>query len=413
MLRYYRSRSLRPRAIRQRYEKKLRALVRHCYDHVPLYRSRFEASGVHPWHIRTIDDLEKIPLLDKGDVRHAPIEYVTADNVDLTRCWVFKTSGTSGIPLTTYWIMTAKVEGSYIRHYVHQIQCGDRIRTRRVSIASHTPSLPTFLQRFGVFPTREISPFENVRRQLEEIQMFHPNTLLSSPSCTLHLAKELNDLPLKGIDVSLIFTGGEFLNTFTRRYVEDAFNADVFDSYGATEVGGIATECREHRFHVEHHSALVEITQDGKAVSPGEEGEITVTNLLNEAQPFLRYNLEDLGRLVEEDCPCGNHAPILEITRGRKSDVVHRPDGSSLSANEVTMFLTYVEGIKQFQVVQETTDSLTVRFVRGRRFTPGLIDEIKRIFLQRLGEAMEVRVEDVNRIPREKSGKFAIFKTFC
>ncbi|GAH17287.1 unnamed protein product, partial [marine sediment metagenome] len=79
--------------------------------------------------------------------------------------------------------------------------------------------------------------------------------------------------------------------------------------------GGIFAECVQHHGH--HTNAelnVVEIIRDRKVVALGEAGEVTVTNLENHAMPFIRYNLEDIGVLLEDDCSCGNCAPLMKLT---------------------------------------------------------------------------------------------------
>ena len=70
-----------------------------------------------------------------------------------------------------------------------------------------------------------------------------------------------------------------------------------------------------------------------------------------------------------------------------------------------------MQDIKQYQVIQETTDRLTVKLVKGCGFKDTMIAEIKQTFNKRLGNDIGINVSVVDYIPREKSGKFKSFKS--
>jgi phenylacetate-CoA ligase len=237
--------------------------------------------------------------------------------------------------------------------------------------------------------------------------------MLGTPSCILQLAKEVraHRQPVNGLHLSTIFTGGELLDTPTRSYMKATFNAKVYDSYGAAEIGTIGHECPNEQLHVDTHSTFLEITNDGNPVAPGEVGEITVTNLYNYAQPAIRYNLKDIGHLITDPCPCGKHSPVLEITHGRKMEVIQRLNMNPIPVNEVCAPLTFLDGIRQFQILQETIDTITVKIVPGPSFTDAGYNETRRLVQQCIGDTMTLNLVIVDSIPREQSGKLHRFKT--
>ena len=167
--------------------------------------------------------------------------------------------------------------------------------TNRQAMIAVDWGLTNPLSKIGIFKTKLISPYEEPIKQIEEIQKFGPKTIGAFPSCVRVLAKEILERGLQGIKIPRIFTAGEILDEDTRELVGKAFDAEIFDGYGAIEVSGISLECVRHNgCHVMSDSVLVEVIRDGEIVSAGEEGEITVTNLIKHAMPMLRYNLEDL-----------------------------------------------------------------------------------------------------------------------
>jgi phenylacetate-CoA ligase len=235
--------------------------------------------------------------------------------------------------------------------------------------------------------------------------------MITMPSCVVDLCKEINEKNIDGINLRLVFTGGELLDEYARNIMRETLGAELFDGYGTNEVGRISSECVEQiGYHVSSDSIILEITKDGEIMSPGEEGEITITNLDNLAMPFIRYNLEDFGILMDDECSCGCYFPLMKITRGRKSNVIQLPDGRAISAIRVYFDLILIEGIRKFQVVQEKIDQIIVKIVKDNRFTDETYEKIKEIFKQRL-DNIEIDVSIVDSIPRDKSGKLQPFIT--
>ena len=187
------------------------------------------------------------------------------------------------------------------------------------------------------------------------------------------------------------------------------FGAETYDHYGCNEAGDISYECsRREGYHVCSDLIIVEVTKNGEKLPPGEKGEITITNLCNYVGPIIRYNLEDIGVLVDEKCGCGRSFELMRITEGRKGDTVKLRDGRYFSAIELTEALLPVSGIKQFQIVQKEEDDYLVKIVRGMGFTSETVEKIRGLLRDKLGP-VKITVEILNEIPKEKSGKVKSF----
>ena len=387
---------------------RLRAIVKHSYNNVPYYHALFKKAKLRPDDVKTIKDLTKLPIIKKKDLRDVPLTERVAVNTDINKCWIKRTSGTTGTPLIIYREKKEKLI-SYLQQYRWQMECGDKITNRQVLIGADW-GLRNPLSPLGIFKTKDISPFKEPKKQIEEIQEFGPKTAIAFPSCVRVLAQEILEEGFHGLKIPLILTGAEMLDKNTRELVGRAFEAEVFESYGTTEVGRISTECVKHNgCHILSDLVLVEVIQDGEIVPTGEEGEIIVTNLYKYAMPFLRYNLEDLGMLMEEDCSCDNPYPLMRITGGRKKDFIQLPNGSIISATPVYTSLNFIQGLRQFQVIQDKPDRFTVKIVKDSQFTKATCARVKQVLKERVGN-VELDVVIVDNIPREKSGKFKPFK---
>lgn len=404
VLRNYR---LHPSEIKRTQEKKLRKIVKHSYDNVWYYHFLFKKAHIFPEDIKTTDDLQKIPISEKNDIKRLPLEKTTATNFNLNDCWVWPTSGTSGTPTTVYWEKKAKLM-QYIENYFLQMNCGNKITYRQVVLGADWIPI-TLIQKLGIFKTKDISPTDKLENQIRQIQEFDPQVITAYPSCVRIVAKEIADRDLHNIRIPLVFTGGESFDSCTRELIESTLGSEVFDAYGANEVGGVSMECIRHSgYHIWGDSVIVEILRDGEKASIAEEGEITVTNLTNYSMPFIRYNLHDMGKLLGDKCSCGNPFPLMAISDGRESEIIHLCNGRSVSALAACGFLTWLRGIKQFQVTQERYDKFTVRIMKENGFSDRTIEEVKQALRSRLGE-VEIDAVVVDDIPRERTGKLQAF----
>ncbi|UCE29214.1 MAG: phenylacetate--CoA ligase family protein [Candidatus Bathyarchaeota archaeon] len=406
---------LKPIELRELQNKKLSAIIKHSYDHVPYYHSLFKRAKIRPDDIRTIEDLNKIPTTEKNDLRHLPLEKVVAGNIDVTRCYRHTTSGTTGIPLFIYWTVDAKLVCD-LQHLRWKSECGVRPVDREVSIGVDYLLDP--LKRLMGF-ANGIHPSDDLHAQIKQIQRFKPKVLLAYPSCLKILAKEIKERKVQGIDVKILFTSGEMLDNYTRELLREVFDADVFDGYGIMEVGGICCECVEHTgYHIWAESVIVQIARGGESVSTGEEGEIVVTDLANYAMPFIRYKLDDSGVLIEDKSSCGSSLPLMKVTSGRNPNVTLLQGNVLIPSVNLVDFLNPIPGIKQFQVVQEEIDHFRIKIVKNRRFGNSTVKEIKQgllaIIRRRINQkdlTMKIDVLTVDHIPRAKSGKFDYFIT--
>jgi phenylacetate-CoA ligase len=398
-------RPLSAEALQRIQNKKLRALVKHSYAHVPYYHTLMRHANVYPDDIQTIDDLQKIPITRKRDLVNLPVTEVVAANVPIDQCYVLRTSGTTSKPLTIYRDRKSMLIDKLGNARWH-LACGDSVFNKTAQIGGVPVALAGhWFQKLGLFRTKQIPPLADVSTQITEIQAYNPNVLVSMPSLFEALCKEIIDTAVQGLNVQLVFSGGENLDEPTRDVIREALNAEIFNQYGCNEVGRIYNECTQHRGnHTRAESILVEITQADDVLSPGEEGEITVTHLDNYAMPFIRYNVEDIGTLFSGTCPCGNCAPRMLLTGGRAKDRVQLPNGRGISAVVPIETLRYIRGIRQFQLIQKDYDQFTLQIIPGREYTGTVPDEITQQLLPILGNvALDIKV--VDRLPKPKTWK--------
>ena len=308
---------------------RLKWSVQHAYDNVPMYRKKMDKAGVKPSDIKTLKDIQKIPLTSKLELREQyPFKLVAVPMKQVVR--VHASSGTTGQPIT----------GCYTRGDLDTwAECIARIATAGgvtdEDIAQISFGYGMFTGAFGLHYGLEkigaaIVPISsgNTERQINIMRDFGSTALIATPSYAMYLAEMAQKMDaLKDIKLRVGLFGAEASTQEMREELEKRFGIMVTENYGLTEVmgPGVSGECEcKNGMHINEDCFLAEIIDpDTEEVLPlGEQGELVLTTLAKEAQPALRYRTRDITRLVEERCPCGRTTLRMEKIKGRSDDML-------------------------------------------------------------------------------------------
>jgi len=146
---------------------------------------------------------------------------------------------------------------------------------------------------------------------------------------------------------------------------------------------------------------------------PSEFGRLVVTSFFTKGTPLIRYDIGDSLILEKENkiCGCGNNNPLVKSILGRIDDYVYSPKMGKINLGNISNTLKGTNGIKSFQVVQDSLDELNIYLVVD---TSAYNRNIEKVFIQnwieRVGKQMQIKLHQVNDIPIESSGKFRIVK---
>ena len=386
--------------------KMLRGIIKHAYENVPFYHQKFRLVGIKPDDIKTVDDLKKIPVTTKQELRDNFPEGVITKGVDINKCWVSHTSGSTGMPLT---IIYDEKDDDYEKAIALRpnISCGQKVRSGWASFTTPDHIVPKkWFQHIGFFSPKFISIFDSVREHIQIIEKFNPDVLDGFSSSIYLLAKEIKKTGTDKINPRLIFGTAETLTDGMRKYINSAFGVEMHDQFGCAELGRTAWECSEHcGYHIDMDAVIMEFLSDGEAVASGERGEIVCTGLYQHAMPFIRYASGDVGIPSDEKCPCGRGLPLMKVLEGRKDAFIQVPNGKIFSPLIWTLLMRYYSDISQFKVIQEKIDLIRIQIVEGKVFSQETIYRVKKDVKNVLGEDVCIETEIVDKIPREKSGK--------
>lgn len=391
---------------------RLRNLLVSAEKHVPYYRQCFQEIGFNPAQTRSLADLQKLPLLTKGIIRSAG-ERMKADNAQgLAR---FNTGGSSGEPLiffignervshdvaakwraTRWWDVDIGDKEIVVWGSPIELGTQDRVRAMRDKLM-RTELMPAFQMNEN-----------NLDRFVARIRERKPSMLFGYPSAISHIAKHAQKrrIPLNDLGVKVVFCTSERLYDHQRESISSAFACPVANGYGGRDAGFIAHQCPAGGMHITAEDIIVEIIDENGNVLPhGTAGEIVVTHLATSDYPFIRYRTGDIGVLDTEKCSCGRGLPLLKEIQGRSTDFVIAADGTVIHGLALIYILRDLPEVKSFKIIQETTQLTRVLIMAEGGNETDTASKVIKGFKQRLGESVEVRIEFVDSIPLEKSGK--------
>jgi phenylacetate-CoA ligase len=275
---------------------KLQALLAHAYRHVPLYRQKYRQVGYQPGDIKSIDDLQLLPIIGKADF-HAQSPKMFIDrrlnhHGDLIP---IRTSGSSGQTLEFYIDRSYDQfrKAQFLRPYLTN---GQKLTDRILTFKGQPQRDRRLFEWVGLLREQQIASHRDPALHLEILRRTQPSVLRGYPSVLALLgAKILASGPLDRYP-RMIFTDSELLTPTLRRSIETAFKRSVIDIYGTLETDNIAYECERHcGYHIAIDAVILEFVADNRPVPSGVSGEIVCTVLNNYAMPFIRYRLNDFG----------------------------------------------------------------------------------------------------------------------
>jgi phenylacetate-CoA ligase len=343
---------------------RLQRTLHHAYEHVALYRRKFDEAGVHPSDCRELSDLARFPFTTKQDLRDSyPFGMFAVPRDQVAR--VHASSGTTGQPTVVGYTqadvdMWADVMARSIRaaggrpgHLVH-VAYGYGLFTG--GLGAHYGA-----ERLGC----TVVPVSGgmTERQVRLIVDFRPEVIMVTPSYMLSILDEMQrqGVDPRGTSLQVGIFGAEPWTADMRVEMEDRLDMHAVDIYGLSEVigPGVAQECVETKdgLHVWEDHFYPEVVDPFSldVVPDGEHGELVFTSLTKEAMPVIRYRTRDLTRLLP-----GTARPMrrMEKVTGRSDDMMILR-GVNVFPTQIEEQILRVDGLApHYQCVLDRPDRL-------------------------------------------------------
>lgn len=301
------------------------------YEHIPFYKKSFDEAGFDPYSVKSLDDVARIPFVQKQDLRDAyPYGMLAVPLKDIRE--IHMSSGTTGIATVgAYTEHDIKIWGECFSRAVDYAHCDENdVMQICYGYGLFTGGLGAHYGSISAGCATIPISAGNTERQIRILREMGPTILACTPSYAMHIADTAIEMgldPARDFNLRAGIHGAEPFSDNFRRDLERKLGYHVLDIYGLTETmgPGVAIECWEQQgLHIAEDHFYPEIInpETGEVLPDGEWGELVITTLDREASPVVRYRTRDITRIIPGECPCGRTHRRIDRIHGRTDDML-------------------------------------------------------------------------------------------
>lgn len=384
-----------PEQVSEFQQRRLRQLLIYAAKEIPFYREWFHN---HNLDSRTAT-LDQLPIVNKSIMRQEGIERFTAKSFPKRNRIVLRSSGSTGEPFVFY-----DTRLSYSVNMASKLrtwyQAGYRLGDRYMKISSSARGswLKRLQDRFNrcSFEVFDLINDDSLGKILDDIERTKPLFIRSYPDPLYMLALYREKHCNYSYQPKHIMTTASTMTDLQRKTIENVFGCRVIDSYSCEGTPNTYQTKDSNIYRVCNYYGIIEVVDENGAPIKNGTGRVVSTDLWNFAEPFIRYDTKDI---VEVD-----NGNIVRIV-GRSSECIALPDGSLLSANNLTSFFNKkVDTISAYRLVCHRNGSVEVLVVPTLRFSDSDKQETIDYWKERLKTPVKVTL--VDNLPMRKNGKY-------
>ena len=332
----------------------------------PYYKNVFKKEKIDIDIIQTLEDIVKLPLTSKEDLQTHNTDFLCVPKQKVAEYCT--TSGTLGTPVTIA-LTINDIERLALNEYNSFLTAGtssddifqfmltlDRQFMAGIAYYEGVRKLGAGLVRVGP---------GNAMMQLDSIDRFQPTVLIAVPSFLITVIKAAKEkkINLNTTSVKKVICIGESirdddfsLNTLGKRIRQD-WNVELISTYASSEKQTAFTECVHGKggHHIPELIIYEVLDENNHRVSPGELGELVITNLGVEGMPLLRYQTGDICTYHVEPCKCGSLTTRLGPVVGRKRHMI-KFNGTTLYPQTIYNVLNLQEDIEDYVILLKRSE---------------------------------------------------------
>lgn len=363
--------------------------------------------------IKSIDDIFKIPILEKDDLRREDILSKTSDT-----CYVGYTGGSTGKSLKYFLTKYDYIERQACLDFFRGMHgykfkdniawfSGKEIITDK-EVKQNIFWVKDWLNNITYYSTFHMKDIY-IDSMIDNLNKSKPEYFSGFPSAIYELTKRWKDTgkPIK-FKLNAIFVTSEPFLDYQRELIQKFFNCPVPDQYASSEGAPFIYECNKGQLHYDMYSGIFE-----KKDKDDYESQILVTSFTTKKMPLIRYNIGDKIIFETEDkqCTCGSKMPLVKKIIGREMSFVYSKERGKVGITNIANAIKYINGIDNIQLVQDETTKIEVKLVISSGVNKMQVQkELDYELRYRLGKYIDLIYSFVEYIPCEKNGKYLMIK---
>jgi phenylacetate-CoA ligase len=356
-------------------ELKLQELLPYLKLNSPFYSKLFSDNKIDISRIKTLEDLQNIPVTTKEDIQKYNSSFLCVDKSKIVD--YITTSGTLGDPVT-FALTDNDLERLAYNEAISFVCSGgsksDIYQLMTTIDRRFMAGLAYFLgiRKMGAGIVRVGNGIPEL--QWDTIKRIAPTAIVVVPSFILKIIEyaEQNNIDYRNSSIEKAVCIGEplrnidfTLNTLGKRIAEK-WDIKLFSTYASTEMATAFPEC-EAGSGGHHHPELiiVEFLDDNNnPVKEYEPGEITITTLGVEGMPLLRFKTGDICFHYNDPCVCGRNTLRIGPILGRTKQMI-KFKGTTLYPPALYDVLENIEHVENYIVEVYTnqigTDEILIK----------------------------------------------------
>ena len=351
--------TMEPEKMRKLQLEKLQDLVQYVYEKVPFYKRKFDAAGVKPSDIKTLNDIAKLPFTTKDEMRETyPYGLLACRPEELRE--IHTSSGTTGTPVVAGYTENDRTLWKEVMGRCIAMAGGskDDVVQNAYGYGMFTGGLGVHYGAEAIGATVLPVSSGNTKRQLTFMRDFKSTILTCTPSYSLFMAEVAGEtgMDFKNFDLKAGIFGAEPWSDNMRIEIERKLNIKAYDIYGLTEIigPGVSCECEaQNGLHINEDYFYPEIinSETGEVLPEGEKGELVFTTLSREGTPIIRYRTRDITWLFHDSCSCGRRTVKMHRLLGRNDDMMILR-GVNIFPSQIENVLMQIEGTEpHYQII--------------------------------------------------------------
>lgn len=392
----------------QKYQQQeMQKLIKYAYEKSPFYRELYKDIDIQT--IQSVEDLKKLPILEKETVRNNINSLYT---IPESSALVVHTLDSSGMPLKFLFTKEDVQKHMAFLDFFKKQHGVINLEMKRATFSSNRfipkrQQKKVFWRDNYYIKQRLYSSYycngQNAKEFVANLDGYKPDFIDGVPSAIYEVAKYINRnniiLSFKPI---AIFSTADTISPACRKEIEEAFDCPLRHHYASLEGTPFITECVKGKLHYNLSSGVIETTEDQ---------EMIITCFNSYGTPLIRYNLGERIELLNDgkQCECGNAHPILREIKGRQEDFLQSKSKGKFTALYMSMASSkFSTSIRKIQFIQNSRDAIDVLIEAAENYTNAVTASIHEEMEYIFGKDMRFNIRIVEEIPCQANNKFKL-----